>query len=537
MANVKFLKGLQANVPINSGATDGAFYLTTDTHRLYVGNEDGKADLLSQSVFVVANTAALNDYPKVEGQFYYAKAENILCTCVSGNYIQINTDTDTKVGSATFGVTGATNSATISHVIHNVDKKGATNGDVTSANAVSIIGSGDITVSGDAANHKITINSNPYDINVGDISANKQSADINLQTVSGSTKTTVGSFKIGVTGQSMTLSKDADTDALIIGCDSVAPTPTVSGANGANEGFDVTVNISGGGGSTGHIAPKIKLASTSDAINFVDGVATLNVYSKEEVDNIKYGLDAVQYKGTVDSKDDLPTSGVQIGWMYKVGTLFRSGDDEYHVNDILIANGTENDQGVITGTITWDHIDTSDTEDTKYTMSSSGTAINLVASGNEGSGTVTIEGDGSLISAAGNGANKIKLSHAVPSGAKAGTIGTGATTAVSGDKTTANTFKALTGVKTDAAGHVVGVTENTVTVIDTHISSNKLSINSGSAATNNIATIKLDSTIADTSNVSKDASASFSIGSSSLNITEATAGAVVVDLVWGTFGA
>lgn len=535
MANVKFLKGLQANVPVDSGAVDGAFYLTTDTHRLYVGNDAGKADLLSQSVFVVANVAALSDCPKVEGQFYYAKAENVLCTysTASSGYIQINADTDTKVKSAEFGVTSGTNTATITHTIHKETKAGASAGDVSSANAVEIVGSGDVTVSGDAANHKITINSDPYDINVGAVADDQKSVPINLQTVSGDTKTTVGSFKIGVKGDGMTLTRDADNDMLVINSAAVAPVPTVTGANGKSEGFDVTVGITGGGSATGHIAPQIKLASTSDAINFVNGVATLNVYSKEEVDSIKYGLDAVQYKGTVTAASDLPTSGVQVGWMYKVGAAFGG----YSVNDILIANGTEDANGVITGTITWDHIDTSDKEDTTYTLSSTGTAINLTALGNANSGTITVEGDGSLISAAGDGANKIKLSHIVPTGAKEGTIGTGSTTTVSGAGTTANTFKALTGVKTDAAGHVVGVVENTVSVVDTHINSNALTINSGSAASNNKATIKLDSTVADTSGVSKTASASFTIGSSSLDITEATAGAVVVDLVWGTFGA
>ena len=42
-ANVKFLNGLQRNVNdliTNGGATKGAFYLTSDTHRLYIGQED-----------------------------------------------------------------------------------------------------------------------------------------------------------------------------------------------------------------------------------------------------------------------------------------------------------------------------------------------------------------------------------------------------------------------------------------------------------------------------------------------------------------
>lgn len=35
MANILFKRGLQNNLPTT--ATDGVFYLTTDTNRLYVG--------------------------------------------------------------------------------------------------------------------------------------------------------------------------------------------------------------------------------------------------------------------------------------------------------------------------------------------------------------------------------------------------------------------------------------------------------------------------------------------------------------------
>jgi hypothetical protein len=39
-SKLKFLTGVQANLNTlitNGGATEGAFYLTSDTHRLYIG--------------------------------------------------------------------------------------------------------------------------------------------------------------------------------------------------------------------------------------------------------------------------------------------------------------------------------------------------------------------------------------------------------------------------------------------------------------------------------------------------------------------
>ena len=41
MSNVYFKRGLQASLPSNSAnIVDGAFYLTTDTNRLYVGKRN-----------------------------------------------------------------------------------------------------------------------------------------------------------------------------------------------------------------------------------------------------------------------------------------------------------------------------------------------------------------------------------------------------------------------------------------------------------------------------------------------------------------
>lgn len=103
MANVMFKRGTQSNFNNLSTYQDGCFYLTTDSHRLYIGTGNNKADLVSQSVITYDNWAAIealsnssspNYAPGLcsEGQFYYAKAENILCTYSNGKWIQINPD-------------------------------------------------------------------------------------------------------------------------------------------------------------------------------------------------------------------------------------------------------------------------------------------------------------------------------------------------------------------------------------------------------------------------------------------------------------
>lgn len=103
MANVMFKRGTQSGFNNLSTYQDGCFYLTTDSHRLYIGTGNNKADLVSQSVITYPNWAAIEALSNSssssyapglcsEGQFYYAKAENILCTYSNGKWIQINPD-------------------------------------------------------------------------------------------------------------------------------------------------------------------------------------------------------------------------------------------------------------------------------------------------------------------------------------------------------------------------------------------------------------------------------------------------------------
>ena len=101
--NVMFKRGTQSSFNNLSTYQDGCFYLTTDSHRLYIGKGGNKANLVSQSVITYPNWAAIEALSNKssssyapglcsEGQFYYAKAENILCTYSNGKWVQINPD-------------------------------------------------------------------------------------------------------------------------------------------------------------------------------------------------------------------------------------------------------------------------------------------------------------------------------------------------------------------------------------------------------------------------------------------------------------
>ena len=104
MANnkVMFKMGPQANINalFNGGATNGTFYLTDDTNRLYIG-KNGKAVAVNQGVIQVESVTELNSTEAEMGQFYYVKDTNILCVRSGGKWVQINPDTDTKITART----------------------------------------------------------------------------------------------------------------------------------------------------------------------------------------------------------------------------------------------------------------------------------------------------------------------------------------------------------------------------------------------------------------------------------------------------
>ena len=263
-ANVMFKRGTQSSFNNLSTYQDGCFYLTTDSHRLYIGTGSNKANLVSQSVITYPNWASIealsnksssNYAPGLcsEGQFYYAKAENILCTYSDGKWVQINPDHnddhDTYVKSVSVAK-NTTDTVNGEQLVYDVkitqaqkDLKGnnegaptevsgkltisaadlnqiATHTNVgmqaeksnskvylknsgTGANAaakVELAGGGSVSVSTDSSN-KITISGvdTTYSLNT---TTNTTGAKVDLQNKDGATK---GSFAVEVDGNALTV--------------------------------------------------------------------------------------------------------------------------------------------------------------------------------------------------------------------------------------------------------------------------------------------------------------------------------------------
>ena len=120
--NIQFLLGTQANLekyiagPSGSDgarAAEGTFYLTNDTHRLYVGTSLGTAAPVNEGVITVPNLDALQNVSAHPGEFYYVKAGNILCVYDGKQWVQINNNTNTYVKATDTVVSLADQVATI----------------------------------------------------------------------------------------------------------------------------------------------------------------------------------------------------------------------------------------------------------------------------------------------------------------------------------------------------------------------------------------------------------------------------------------
>ena len=252
------------NVKTGINVVDGAFYLTTDTNRLYIGNDD-KIVELNKSITVVDS---FNDLPKtgVEvGQFYYitgnggantnnrsgsASAGNILAVCVSvlnntPTWVQVNPDTNTDTGYEYFETNGglsvsdgtvqndATNGKQIKYTISLHPKKTGVNGnpdvqtlsDITADFYVKASDIGSIAVATDISVSSSAVANNKTTVKVKDNGSN-----------------TEGSFVLAG-GNNVTLSGGNGSDIVINAKDTTYA--MTSGADNSNATLSLTPSVNG----------------------------------------------------------------------------------------------------------------------------------------------------------------------------------------------------------------------------------------------------------------------------------------------------
>lgn len=545
MANVLFKKGLQASLP-SSGIIENAFYLTTDTHRLYAGVDDTHIALLNSAVAFYDTLDDLKNAAKqfkpANGDIAYVQKDkgstvNALMLYVGDKWIQINSQNKNTYYQTTGisfakGAEATADPSSITYVLtlNQKDQDGTTQDPITASftinandlhdtmlatgadngknaliklyndtdKGVKLIAGNNVTLTttentGSADGITIAAKDTTYALGVVDGATTVQLSD-GSGTSSGTAAfigdndwidVTNDNGKIKVGHKSKTISTPNATDGGKLADESTFTVITgitaddnnhITGiqktkytiqdtkytvdasVNDSTKNLVVTLKDENGTGASSDsidISSTIVVNGTDYVIKPTGSITLPEYYTKDVIDGKLKAVNAMVYKGVVNKNGDLPTAGVSIGWTYKVGTKATYAGIECNVGDLLIANGTENDENIITAGLTWDHIDTSDKEDTLYTLSVANNVVTLTDSVNGGEQSFTIAG-GDKLTASTSG-NVITINHDEIDPPKT----TGSTADVSGY---GKEFSAITALTEDGYGHVTGITTKKVTL-------------------------------------------------------------------------
>lgn len=518
-------------------AVDGTFYLTNDTSRLYVGN-NGKAVPVNQGVITVANINALPT-PGEAGQFYYAEAENVLAVWSGKNdstgvWVQINNNTDTTVESVTKTVSAVTGGVSVETKV--TSTSGGSKEDsveFVGSNGVKISKTDDDTISIEGTG--ATLSSSGTVVSLGGAPHTGSvtfEGDGNLVTVSGDVANRI---KISVDDSSHVASEAFSAE---------------------NTGFKHTTTFKSGQSIDATVDPIIKLDENGSEIHFNNGVATLGVYSKDEIDGFLQGVNAMHYKGTITGVSGATADGVIItsvtgisggdaATKHKIGDTYAAaqnieisiGTDSYEIKagSLLIATGdSEDSDGYIDTGLKFNVINESFESDTRYELTTTsvaggGKATLKEANSNQREvGSIEVVGSDDVVGSFADG--KVTLSHKDYTAIDVNGLGADATL----DKDAPITV--ITGIEVNSKGHTTKVetTEISVGDFDTTFVDGENEITT--TVDSNVATVTHKTTIATNSRSSVSEHA-FDLRSDTLKFTDAddTNAGIKIDMVWGTF--
>lgn len=412
---IKFLYGLSSKLKNTTVTSEniGTFFLTTDTHHLYVGLEaNQKPFLLNENVVFLATATKPPENAQTD-RLYFIQDKNALCTWDGQDYLQINPDSILKSATTYFQKNSNNNSVDFGF---SVSDTSTTDGHSVSSNNLTFKGTGNITISVDDEakdDNGKTLGYKTIHFNVpaGDtftlsgedvIDNNKSKLGVDLKLTSGSG---TNDSDIAIKNGSYTKIAMNGDDAQLDSADfRVSKFEAASGSTElvdgtpikTNKGFtftveqtdkDFDVNVS----RETSIDPIITLKDVS--VHFKNGTADLSsyVYTKDEITALTQGLDAMTYCGTFSNIDDLATKTPGNGDVWKfIGDAQLSSslpisidiDKEKYpwieTGDLFIAHGdTENEKGQLTGTWNWQYIPSGNDLDTTYKFGVGGTTPSI----------------------------------------------------------------------------------------------------------------------------------------------------------------
>lgn len=530
---LQFLNGTQSSldslkkVENKNKCHAGAFYLTTDTHRLYLCLEDEKPPVpVNQGVqfftYLSDAKAAINASNDV-GSLYYIKNDkilnkdetevdvplNALCIWNGTELVQINPDTDTKVEKVSFVE----------------DEKGniqlqVTSGKTPYAAGINFVSGGNIVIEKTVTNDDLTVTlsvpaGDIFKIKAANVTDNKE---VQLQLRGSNEKLVATSSDVNIVSGNNVQLKVNDKAAIEIS----ATDTTITDFSGSNlgtkitevnkltdSGFELKITDSNNkDGYSAYLDPKVKIDATN--IAFKDGIADITTALNARIDDKISGINALHYNGVVSAISDLknkttdsitgqPVPIIGIGEVYLYNgtkqTVFTTSDETGEIildslnqpsdsrretlypGDLLVSQGTEVN-GVITDEISWAIIPAGDI-DTTYQLEheNNKTVLKTKTNAETGfmneAGSFTINGDGEKISvtqAIGEDTTNstYTISH-IGSYIKNTDVKTSMSPKTDGYKSGNSTVDIIVEENTyDNFGHLESTNKNTYTVTDTH---------------------------------------------------------------------
>ena len=533
---LQFLNGTQSSLDklkLETNKTKchaGAFYLTTDTHRLYLCLEDEKAPVpVNQGVqfftYLSEAKTAINANNDV-GSLYYVKNDkiensdgitedvplNALCIWNGKELVQINPDTDTKVEDVSFVKDKETGNLQLQ----------VTSGKTPYAAGIDFAaGNSNITIEKTITNGDLTVTlsvpaGDIFKIKAANVTDNKE-VQLQLRGSKEDELTTSSDVNI-VSGDNVQLKVNNNNAIEISATDTTItdfsgfnlndPDPnTETETDKPTSGFELKIIDSNNAqGYSAYLDPKVKIDTTN--ITFKDGIADITDALNTRIDDKISGINALHYNGVVSTISDLknkttdsatgqPVPIIGIGEVYLYnGTkeiVFTTSDktgevildslnqpsdsrrETLYPGDLLVSQGTEVD-GVITDKISWAIIPAGDI-DTTYQLEHEGnktvlkTKTNAETGFQNEAGSFTINGDGTKISVTQSSTDEnstYTISH-IGSYVKNTDVKTSMAAKADGPKKGNSTVDIIVEENTyDNFGHLESTNKNTYTVTDTH---------------------------------------------------------------------
>ena len=547
---VMFKLGTQAKIDEmitkKTGYSIGTFYLTKDSDRLYVGQATG-LKLLNKSVQVVETEEGLTtltaswgaDKLSHKDDLAYISGKNILAYFNGTGWTQINPDHNDQLKSVLVNVEDATKGAKVTTEVEV--------GEITKSDAFTITGANGAKVEKVDDSNNIKVTGDTYTMAVNADKDNDVDIDLTSSLGQAASKVHI------VGGNNVTISKGTADNTINIAAKDTTLSEGVASITSTGE---LTVEITDTAGKS--VSPNVTLgAYLDDGFHAIGGNTTETksqwpVYTKRQVDDKFKTLNPMRYRGTLGSSGQHNITAdfnlvdgltdVSSGDMFLVSGSAKYGTDKTAKSgDILIASGTENNDGVFDNThpITWNFIPSGDDQelDTQYTFTVDKSTNTMTIYSNL-NGTDNSVGKIQLL--AGSDITLSTTTNDTPDGGgdKNQLLTTIAHAALFDaskniSKSTANltqannTFNAIKNITVNKNGHVTAIETETV---------NPVTYTPGLGAVEGIDNgVKLSYSLNAGNEAVTNENAYFNLTSTTLSVTAASSATASVELLWGEF--